>query len=56
MKYFIKMINNEKLQISKENFENYKNNINDYMIVISKSNIELIVKYSQIVLAYKIGD
>lgn len=55
MKYFIKLINNEKLEISRENFESYKNNINDYMVVISKNKIELIVKYSQIVLAYKIG-
>lgn len=55
MKYFIKLINNEKLEISKENFEQYKNNINDYIVVVSKNNIELIVKYSQIVLGYKIG-
>lgn len=54
MKYFIKLINNEKLEISFQNYLDYKNNVNDYMVVNSKNNIELIVKYNQIVLAYRL--
>lgn len=51
MKFFIKLINNQKIEISRKNYVDYVANINDYMTVLTPKS-KLIIKYSQILFAY----
>lgn len=52
-RYFIKLINNEKIEISEKNYIDYLVNKNDYMTVLTPR-AELIIKYSQILFAYEL--
>lgn len=52
-RYYIKLINNEKLEISEKNYIDYLVNKNDYMTVLTPK-AKLIIKYSQILFAYEL--
>lgn len=53
MKYFAKLINNEKIQISLDNFKQYKNSVNDY-IAVDTPKATLYIKFSQILFVYEL--
>ena len=45
MKFFIKLISNQKIEISRKNYIDYVSNTNDYMTVLTPK-AKLIIKYS----------
>lgn len=52
-KYFFKLINNEKLEVSFDEFTKYVNNVNT-MQVIEKEHSRLFIMNNQILFAYTI--
>lgn len=52
-RYFFKLINNEKLEISDKEFENYINNVNT-MQVVETLRSKVYIHNSQILFAYEL--